>query len=239
MSFVARLFFLLAAGLVWITNPPEAATSLVIAIFGPDAPTWVKGFATGILIAFVLLAMEWLFDRFVVRFILPWTGGFRGGIWLYALVPKGSTAPERHRATVGVFCVKLQDGQYYISHGQAYIIRDSKLVRRGTLHSLTVTAEKKELHIVYVLTAAADYNQDAPDVEGYMRLRDCETLGLIGREFQGRFNDLKDRGHVHGRVYAEHVSRSLKWKEYHRVLEARYKEFLERLIAQSSSEQPG
>lgn len=239
MPWVARLFFLLSAGLVWIANPPGMATSLATAIFGPSAPAWVTAFATGILIAIVLLVMEWAVGRIVVRLVLPWTAGFRGGIWLYTLVPKGPSLPERDRATVGIFCIRLKDGQYYIAHGQAYIIRDSKLARRGTFHSLAMAAERNELHIVYVLTPDAEYKQDAPDIEGYMRLRDCETPGLIGSAFQGSFNNLKDRGHVQGRLYAEHVSSFVKWDKYHKMLKSRYRELLDELVAQSSAEQPG
>lgn len=204
---IQRFVLVLSVALIWLSNPPAWIDS-TIASFGLDPRGSWAALLSGAAIAIVLLALERLLELFSEAVILPLRGDYKGGVWLYALLPKPNAEFTEERPTVGIFTLRRKDGQYRVTNGRGYQIKAGKLIARGDWVAKCVGANKDHLDLIYELTTHFRYKDEKDSrYKGHIHLLNRDARGLFGPAYAGEFNDLDTRSHVLGPIYAEHASR--------------------------------
>jgi hypothetical protein len=221
----------LGAALAWLANPPSIFIKL--AAFGGVSPTGALGrLLEGVFVGLFILALQAVLVLLFDAIILPALPGQKTGVWVYSLLPNVPN-PEfsDERPTVGVFELTQKAGSPRVECGLAFLAGGATLASRGTWRSDTVAVGRSRVDLIYDLDTHTQYQrEEQKDYRGHIRLERLKTKGIIGTPYLGYFNDLKDRSHIKGPIYAEHVS-ILTWRfdHYKRLLETKKLELLERL----------
>ena len=227
---IQRFFLLLSAGLIWLANPP-AAVSRIIEALGFDPAAGAGAFIHGIVIALGLLVLERAIALVQENLISPLATSYKGGVWIYSLLPRPNEEFSDERPTIGIFNIRRSRGGYRVSNGRAFQIRDGKLKKRGEWTADCLGVGEQGIDIIYHMVTDFRYGEEQEEeYDGHIRLADCDRKGLCGRAYRGRFNDLSRRSHVMGPVYAEHVSRfPVRRVKYDRYIERKFNELYAQL----------
>ncbi|HET9639029.1 MAG TPA: hypothetical protein VFP12_07470 [Allosphingosinicella sp.] len=228
---VGGFMLVLGAALAWATNPPGLLNALLA--LGGISPSGalgrlLEGVVIGLFILILQAVLVFLFDVFV----LPVFPGQKTGVWVYSLMPEVPN-PEftDERPTVGVFELTQKGSSPRVECGLAFLAGGATLSSRGTWRSDTVAAGRARIDLIYDLDTHTQYKKEQQkEYRGHIRLERLKTKGIIGTPYLGHFNDLKDRSHIKGPIYAEHVS-AFTWRfnHYKELLESKKIALLERL----------
>lgn len=208
---IEGFFLILSASLVWLANPP-ALIGGILKLIGIDRNSasgmMTEGLAIGVFLLFFQRAAILIFDRLV----LPFYPSYVGGTWVYALLPKPNVEFSDDRPTVGRFRIRLRAGRYVVEDGYAYWVKSDELIGRGQWSSSIMCASESRIDMIYQLDAEFRFEgEKATHYEGHIKLRPCKERKVIGRPYRGHFNDLEERAHVRGPIYAERVNR-FQWR---------------------------
>lgn len=201
------LFLALSAAMVWLVNPPSIFDALLSLIGIPPssyAGAMMEGLAVGVFLLVLQNAALFVFDQL----ILPLTSNYKGGTWIYSLLPKPNIEFVDARPTVGRFRIRIRQGRYVVEDGYAYWVTPQGLKGRGRWSSKIVCIADGRIDIIYRLDSEFRFQgEKATHYEGHIKLEQCSERRVVGRPHRGHFNDLEDRAHVRGPIYAERVSR--------------------------------
>lgn len=229
---LSGFLLILSAAFVWMSNPPQAFDSVLVVLgIDPESPwgNFLEGLAIGLFVVILQLLANFMYENL----LMPLLPSHKGGVWIYSLFPLPNEEFQDKRLTVGVFEMKQTLDNIEISCGLAFMATGAQLESRGEWTSDTVSISRKRIDLIYDLSTHHSYqNEKDKEYRGHIRLNKLATAGIIGKPYSGFFNDLKDRSHIKGPIYAERVS-PFRWRfeHYKKQLEARKSELLARLEA--------
>lgn len=226
----SKFILLLGAGLIWLTNPPAAFSSILVAL-GFDPESAISKFSIGLGVAGVLMFLAWLSEYagdFVVRFFAR---NHPTGIWLYSYAPKPNAEFGDERPTVGIFSISKRNGRYSISDGESYQIRENGLLKRGEWTARNVTRNQNSIEFVYNFESHRKYEDEKdPKFKGHIHLICRDKAGILGPVQSGMVNDLDERSHVWGPIHAEKVSKITQRRSFAKAkLEERFSDLYAQL----------
>lgn len=200
------LFLLLSAGVVWMSNPPRLFSSALTAL-NLRSDGYVGGFLEGVTIGLFLVVAQgialWVFERF----LMPLSTNYKGGTWVYSLLPEPNEEFSEPRPSVGRFRIKFESGRYVVEDGYAYWVVGNQLQGRARWSSSIVSISRNRIDIIYQLSGEFTFDERTKHYEGHIRLEKVYEAKVIGKPHRGHFNDLEERAHFKGPIYAERVSR--------------------------------
>jgi hypothetical protein len=189
-----------------MSNPPRLFLSALTAL-GLQPESYAGGFLEGVAIGLFLLVVQgialWVFERFM----MPFLPNYKGGTWVYSLLPGPNKEMRAPRPTVGRFRIKFESGRYVVEDGYAYWVEGNDLEGRGRWSSNIVSISKNRIDIIYQLSGEFKFDERTKHYEGHIRLEKVSEAKVIGKPHRGHFNDLEERAHVKGPIYAERVNR--------------------------------
>lgn len=202
-----------AAGVVF--SPIPSLISQVLFYFGFN-----KGYLTtdaltvalaGTIAAYTASCVFYLYRKYV------WPNldvlGSKSGLWVYALEALSDDQKGYQRTSViGIFFVNHRPDGISLEDGHAYYLKD--LTHRGDWESQHASLEDGKFRIIATMRTINPRPDDPVRIfDLVVMLTATREIPLVGQDvWRGEFHDLGDRRDVHGRIYAERLSR---WKFRH------------------------